>query len=201
MSDISSRLAEARKKAGYATASDAARAMGLAVPSYSAHENGTRPRGASENAERYARFYRVSLEWLLTGKGEMRPPANHQHFTIPVDGIVGAGFAVQPVDDDQLGDDTVEMPGDGTLGALRVRGDSQYPRFQDGEVVIYDRRPVLIPNMANKLAVVQLADGRRLVKTLRRGPGDTWTLESHNAPPEHNAQILGVWRVIGVLTS
>lgn len=173
--------------------------MGAQVSTYTNHENGTA--GLSRAGERYARFFKVSLEWLLTGKGDMKSARRAEHFSIPVDGVVGAGFAVEPINDNLIGDDAVDMPGDGTLGALRVRGDSQYPRFQDGEVVIYDRRPAAPQDMANKLAVVQLADGRRLVKTLRKGPGETWTLESHNAPPERNVEIIGVWRVVGVLTA
>lgn len=51
----------------YETATDAARAMGMAPSTYMAHENGSR--GGERNAERYARFFGVDLLWLLTGKG------------------------------------------------------------------------------------------------------------------------------------
>jgi hypothetical protein len=35
------------------------------------HENGSR--GFKKEAERYAKFFRVSFEWLMTGRGEARP--------------------------------------------------------------------------------------------------------------------------------
>jgi hypothetical protein len=65
------RLREARIAAKYSGAELAAKAMGVKVSTYGHHENATA--GFSRHAERYARFFRVNLEWLLTGRGEMRP--------------------------------------------------------------------------------------------------------------------------------
>lgn len=65
------RLQHARRLAEYEEATEAANAMGVAVPTYLGHENGSR--GFKRNAERYAQFFRVSYEWLMTGKGEPRP--------------------------------------------------------------------------------------------------------------------------------
>jgi phage repressor protein C with HTH and peptisase S24 domain len=62
------RLRFARAQAGYASASDAARAMGIGEPTYLGHENGNR--GLSRAARRYALFFHVSLDWLLGGRGE-----------------------------------------------------------------------------------------------------------------------------------
>jgi phage repressor protein C with HTH and peptisase S24 domain len=64
------RLRFAREQAGFARASDAARAMGIGEPTYLGHENGSR--GLSRAAARYARFFRVSLDWLIGGRGEFR---------------------------------------------------------------------------------------------------------------------------------
>ncbi len=54
------RLRLAREQAGFARASDAARAMGIEEPTYLGHENGSR--GLSRAAARYARFFGVSLD-------------------------------------------------------------------------------------------------------------------------------------------
>lgn len=71
MDDIHSRLTESRIKAGYETATDAAKAMGVNVPTYLGHENGNR--GITRSAAvKYARFFQVSLEWLLTGTGSSK---------------------------------------------------------------------------------------------------------------------------------
>jgi hypothetical protein len=64
------RLLEARLKNGYRTASDAARALQIAGPTYLAHENGTR-QIRPDIAAFYARQFAISTEWLLFGRGNM----------------------------------------------------------------------------------------------------------------------------------
>lgn len=195
MSQEAERLIAARKAAGYATAADAARALGMSLPSYTHHENGTR--GLSRAGQRYARFFRVSLDWLLDGRGEMTSGTTR----IPLMGLVGAGSTVEPIGDTvaaSIGD--IEMPDGEHLGALFVRGDSQYPRYMDGELIIYDRRPEAPGKLANRYAVVDCLDGRRVIKKLMRGRvAGTWTLWSHNAPEEVDAEILAAFRVKGTL--
>ncbi len=66
--DVGDRLRLARKQAGFRTAKDAAESLGVSYPTYSQHENGTR--GILREAELYARRYKVSLDWLLRGKGQ-----------------------------------------------------------------------------------------------------------------------------------
>lgn len=68
---MAERLRAARVLKGFHSAAEAARAMGIAEPTYHAHENGTR--GFHREAERYAAFFRVDIGWLLTGAGEPRP--------------------------------------------------------------------------------------------------------------------------------
>ena len=69
MSDgVRERLVQARRGAGYATATAAADAMGIPPPTYLAHENGTKGI-RQDTAKRYARFFRVDEAWLLLGKG------------------------------------------------------------------------------------------------------------------------------------
>lgn len=64
------RLREARQLAGYESATEAARAMGIPPPTYMAHENGTI--GFARNAERYAAFFKVDLRWLMSGIGRAK---------------------------------------------------------------------------------------------------------------------------------
>lgn len=199
------RLRAAREAAGYETASAAAEAIGVRSATYLHHENGTRDFSRPGVAERYARFYRVDLEWLLTGSGRMRrtPETARAAVRIPLDGVVGAGAAVEMIDDPAGATevDTVDLPTDGTIGALRVRGTSQWPRFLEGETVLYDRRPALPQTLIGHMAIVQTVDGRRLLKTIRRGPTEgVWRLESHNAPPE-DARLIGAWRFVGLISA
>lgn len=64
---VGKRLAVAREKAGFSTATEAAEALGMKYPTYAGHENGSR--GVVRAAQRYARRYHVSLDWLLRGTG------------------------------------------------------------------------------------------------------------------------------------
>jgi SOS-response transcriptional repressor LexA len=67
------RLAWAREQAGYKSKSEAARALQVPVPTYNSHERAEEPGGrdfSPEQAEAYARKFRVALGWLLTGKGD-----------------------------------------------------------------------------------------------------------------------------------
>ncbi len=68
--DKHSRLREARIAAGFKSSADAARSLGVSPPTYAHHENGTR--GFRDDAARlYARRFKVSVEWLLFGNGDM----------------------------------------------------------------------------------------------------------------------------------
>jgi phage repressor protein C with HTH and peptisase S24 domain len=70
MSDMASRLTEARKQAGYSSARKAALAFGWKYTTYAGHENGSR--GFDDDVRTYAQRFNVSLEWLMTGKGPMK---------------------------------------------------------------------------------------------------------------------------------
>lgn len=192
------RLVAARKAANYDTATQAALAMNVRPPTYLGHENGTTP--ITRAAERYARFFRVSLEWLLTGRGEMRSTRTLPQ--IPIHGMVGAGAAVEPIED-AAGDsvpDSITWPDPETLAALIVHGDSQLPVYYPGQVILYDARPLTPQNLVNRMAIVQCEDGRRLVKRIRRGTeAGKWSLESLNAKLEENVPLLGAYEIIGTL--
>ena len=66
--EIHDRLRRARNDAGYVTAKDAADAFGWNEVTYRSHEAGDRGIRKSV-AERYARAFRVSFEWLYLGRG------------------------------------------------------------------------------------------------------------------------------------
>ncbi|MEL7447323.1 MAG: XRE family transcriptional regulator [Pseudomonadota bacterium] len=76
MDDMAERLEKARRAAGYEQATDAVEAFGWVYSTYVGHENGLR--GFKRSAERYARAFQVSLEWLMTGRGEMKSGAVDQ---------------------------------------------------------------------------------------------------------------------------
>jgi phage repressor protein C with HTH and peptisase S24 domain len=171
MKEPHERLQAARAAAGYQEASEAARALGIKEPTYLGHENGSR--GFKSRADQYARKYGVSLEWLLTGRGQKerrseRLEDNKSRRTIPLVGYVGAGAEAHFLEAGELG--RVEAP-DGstdTTVAVEIRGDSLGPLF-DRWLVAYDdvRRPVTA-DLVGRLCVVGLDDGRVMVKKIRR---------------------------------
>lgn len=65
--EIHERLRVARERAGFKSASEAANWLGVEVPTYLAHENGSRGFRATA-AEKYAKRFKVDLAWLLTGE-------------------------------------------------------------------------------------------------------------------------------------
>ena len=80
----------------------AAKAMGIAVSTYGAHERAEDPGGRDygpDEAKRYARRFKVTPEWLLTGYGRgpdgEEPPERDVWATpnVPLVGYVGAGAA------------------------------------------------------------------------------------------------------------
>lgn len=68
--ELHERLMAARQAAGYETATDAARSLGVPYPTYAGHENGSSGFKA-KTAAVYARKFSVSFEWLLRGTGNM----------------------------------------------------------------------------------------------------------------------------------
>jgi phage repressor protein C with HTH and peptisase S24 domain len=182
MTEMHERLAWAREQAGFDSASDAAEALDIPAPTYLGHENGSR--GFRGRAEHYAKRFKVNLEWLLTGKGQ---PKKGLARTTNAVGYIGAGAQVFPIDDHAMGAGLEEVeippgvPDDAVL--VIVRGDSMYPRYFENEMLFYVRRNDDPRAHVGRECVVQLSDGRMLVKILRRGADDgLFNLESWNAP-------------------
>ena len=81
-----------------------------------------------------------------------------------------------------------------------VSGDSQWPRFQAGEALIYPRAPQSPEALIGRYAIVQEAEtGHRYVKTIVAASGHVATLGSHNAPPRRGVALLAAWPVICVI--
>ena len=67
--DAAKRLQRARERAGFPSAKAAATRHGWVYDTYAQHENGAR--GLTRAAKKYARAFKVSEGWLLTGDGEL----------------------------------------------------------------------------------------------------------------------------------
>lgn len=134
------RLKRAREGAGYVSAKLAAESMGVSVPTYIQHENGTRNFPA-DRAQRYARFFRTTPEWLLYGReigdrtsgAQLGPP-------IPIQGAVQAGVWRERMEYDEAewetftGAPNVDAPLSQRFG-LKVEGDSMDLLYPPGTVL------------------------------------------------------------------
>lgn len=136
------RLRKAREAAGYESASDAARAIGIPAPTYIGHENGLRGFN-STSAEQYAYKFKVSLAWLLTGRGDdlESPKLEKIKNTIPIIGTVAAGMwqEIEDLLEEPKGYIPL-MPGlkhpVECYFVLRVQGDSMNKMFQESSLLV-----------------------------------------------------------------
>lgn len=164
------RLEEARFKRGFATARNAAKYFGWNYTTYVQHENGTR--GFTRASDKYAKAFRVSRGWLLTGEGEGPDGSARGHGgafafdMVPVRDIDSfaqdrvASEVVEkswPFDPDYL---TVELhvdPGEVTL--VQVRGDSMEPTLTSGDRVMVN----MDDKRVSQPGIFALRDGEGIV--------------------------------------
>ena len=98
--ELHERLTKARRGAGFETAADAAKALGVKYPTYAGHENGASGFRA-ETGELYARRFKVRFEWLMRGIGAMtddalvEPPADDSPLP-PPNARIGARLDLDP---------------------------------------------------------------------------------------------------------
>lgn len=195
------RLKKAREDAGYPEAAAAARAMEINTQTYAGHENGHRG-FKGKSADRYARQFNVSLEWLLTGRGARertrRTPAPRpgERRTVPLAGYVSAGAEAHFMPAGSLGEVPAPDWASETTVAVEIRGESLGALF-DKWLVFYDevRRPVT-SDLIGKLCVVGLDDGRVLIKKLQRSRSrGLFHLLSQTEPPILDAAVEWAARV------
>lgn len=187
MSGSNDRLRLARERAGFPSARAAAIRFHWTVSTYASHENGQTPVPVKA-AEKYARAFRVSAAWILTGEGEA------SNRIVKVVGRVGAGAEVSP-EEEQIPPDglaQVELPfaiPDDAL-AFEVQGESMWPRYDPGDVVVCWNGQTDPDRLIGREAAVKTSKGRRYLKRIRAGTRKgTFDLESFNAEPIRNARI------------
>lgn len=139
---IGERLKIARIHAGFSTAQAAAESLGMKYPTYAAHENGSR--SVPRAYEKYARRYRVSLDWLLRGIGAGPGETDHEDtnhvFEIPlVSGISAGALQRDDLRDEQIGTITVGQLAIGDWFAMEVDGDSMDRISPPNSIVVVNR--------------------------------------------------------------
>jgi phage repressor protein C with HTH and peptisase S24 domain len=196
--ELFDRLQIARRKAGFADATSAARAFGWNENTYRSHENGTR--GLTRPvAMKYAKAFKVSAAWLLTNETSMI-----RKNVFPVLGYVGQGDTVEYWERASMPPlEEIEIPYGFSVencAALIARGNSQSPRVKNGEVLIYCRDNRKPEDLQGREAIVQVRDGSLLLKTIRKGSREgLFDLESHNADLIEDIQIDWAWELLSIV--
>lgn len=95
---------------------------------------------------------------------------------VAVAGYIGAGAEIRPIDDYPKGEGLRRVPcpaglNPATTVAAIVKGASQEPMVFDNWIVFFSRDPEQdIYGVVGRLCVVKTADGKMLLKQVRRGP-------------------------------
>jgi phage repressor protein C with HTH and peptisase S24 domain len=155
MSTMHERLEKARKLK-YRARTDAARAIGVPVSTYVSNENGTRAFGR-ERAVQYARHLGVSVDWLLSGRGEMQPANTGVSLDVPLVSWVSAGPLVLADAVEEYADATrvvgPDLDAGGDWIALEVDGDSMNKISPPGSIIFVNRKDRrLVPNACYVIA-------------------------------------------------
>lgn len=170
--DYAIRLETARIKRGFTSARAAAQYFGWVYETYIQHENGTR--GIGRSADRYAKAFRVSEAWLLTGEGDATG-----NLRIPLISWISAGKPVNNGEyDEELGTvGATDLP-EGDWVALRVTGDSMDRISPPDSIIFVDTNDKqLIPN---GLYVIDDGNGNATYKRYRPGPPERFEPVSTN---------------------
>ncbi len=179
--DHAKRLEQARIARKFATARDAANYFGWSPDTYTQHENGLR--GIGRAADKYAKAFRVSQAWLLTGEGD---GPNGAPITVPIVGLAGAGpdgSVLYATGDQNFGEAPAPKDASPSTEALEVRGDSMRGLANDGWLIFYDDKQSPSEDHMGEVCVCFLEDDRVLVKTPYPGSQKgLFHLESMNAP-------------------
>jgi len=218
MSEMSERLRSARIAAGFSSAADAARALGLRPSTYSAHENGQNNFDPSD-AEQYGQRFGVRAAWLLTGEepkarwskqlldepntfGLPQPAVLER--TIPVYGqAMGGDDGYFVLNGEKIGDLLAPPSLSKVRGAyaVLVSGESMEPRYFAGEAVYLNPN---IPARRGDFVVAQVLEGedpipRAYVKQFVRMNGDELVVAQFNPAKELRfpvARVRAVHRIV-----
>lgn len=131
-----------------------------------------------------AKFFKVSIDYLNGNQSSTdfddrypTPNITKSYTTFPVIGEVAAGYDYPALEDWE--GDTVEIPSEYLKGrrpedffVLRVKGDSMYPDFQDGDKVLVLKQSTM--NYSGQVGVVIYNDDMGTLKRVEYKMGEDW---------------------------
>ncbi len=159
-----------------------------------------------------AKFFNVSIDYLNGDEHSKSayinlPPPNitEDYTTFPVIGEVAAGFEHEALEDWE--GDTVNISNDYLKGrdkseffVLRVKGDSMYPEYQDGDRVLILKQPTV--NYSGQVGVVMYDDELGTLKKVEYKQGENWirlvAINPSVAPKKIENEDLEHCRILGI---
>jgi len=162
-------------------------------------KSGDRRGVTTETLTALAPVLKTTAAWLLEGVGDPQPGNR-----VRVVGRIGAGAEIQPefeqIPPDGLYEIEVPFPIAADAIAFQVEGDSMWPRYDPGDVIICWREGADAEQVIGWEAAVRTADGKRYLKRIQRGArAGTFDLESHNAAPIRSVRIEWAAEIQGVV--
>lgn len=146
----------------------------------------------------------VSPEWLAYGIGD-GPEGGFTGAVVGVFGRIGAGGSIDTSSEqidhaEPLFEVRVPFPVPDDALAFQVQGDSMWPRYDPGDVVVCSRFSENPDEVLGHLAAVETRNGERYLKRVLKGtrPGH-YMLLSYNAPEMIDIEVVSFSSVIAVI--
>lgn len=181
------------------TIEDLAERTGLSVSYVGRLESGERNLSV-KNMNLLARALEVTSQELLNRIDDAK------RNVVAVMGRIGAGAEIMPEEEQVPPEGLYEIETPFTLPedaiAFEVSGESMWPRYDEGDIIICWRQGVVPEEVLGWEAAVKTSSGQRFLKRVLRGaePG-TFDLESHNAPPIRSVRLEWVAAIQSVIRS
>lgn len=175
--NIGQNLKKRRLTLGY-TLEEVAKMVGTSKQTIHRYETGIIANIPSDKIEALAKVLQTTPAYLMGWEDNLPAPNITEDFTtFPVIGEVAAGFEHQALEDWE--GDTVNISNDYLKGrnkndffVLKVKGDSMYPEYQDGDRVLILKQPTV--NYSGQVGVVIYNDELGTLKKIEYKPGENW---------------------------
>lgn len=166
-----------RKRKGL-TQAELAAALNISQSTVTMYERGKR-KPTLEDAEAIADYFNVDMNTLVGGQLEdSKPIISNDVVRLPVIAEVAAGFKDNTAMEDWEGE-SIEIPRSYLKGhpiedffMLRVKGDSMYPLYMAGDIVLVLRQATL--NRSGDIGVIRYNEEEATLKKVEFVYGENW---------------------------
>ena len=208
---IGQRIKLKREEKGY-TQEYVAKIVGCAIQTIYKYENEIVTNIPLDKLEKIANALNVTPAYLMgweenseTLHNFIQPEITEECVSFPVIGEIAAGYDHEAIE--CWSDDTVEIPCSYLKGrdkseffVLKVKGDSMYPLYHDGDKVLILRQPVL--NYSGEIGAVMYDETMATLKKVEYAEGEDWVrlvpINPAHPPKTIEGSDLETFRVLGI---